>query len=193
MFRQAMRGGAGGPGRFGGGGPGGPGGPGDPAGPNVFRMQQRMFSIGDDFWIENGAGERVYKVDGKALRVRQTLILESPAGEPLFRIQEKLLRIRDTMDIEGPNGTVASVQQAIVAPLRQRFRVTFAAGGEWQVQGNILDHEYEISAQDGPVATVAKRWFRIRDAYGIEVAQGRDAAMVIAVAIVVDSLVHSSR
>ena len=25
-----------------------------------------IISIGDDFWIENGAGERVYKVDGKA-------------------------------------------------------------------------------------------------------------------------------
>ena len=152
-----------------------------------------MFSIGDDFWIENGAGERVYRVDGKALRVRQTLILETPAGEPLFRIQEKVLRIRETMDIEGPNGTVATVQQALVTPLRQRFRASFVAGGEWQIQGNIFDHENEISASDGPVATIGKRWFRVRDAYGIEVAQGRDAAMVIAVAIVVDSLAHSGR
>ena len=27
---------------------------GDAAGPNTYQMRQQMFSIGDDFWIENG-------------------------------------------------------------------------------------------------------------------------------------------
>ena len=40
---------------------------GDGASPSTYQMHQRMFSIGDDFWIENGAGQRVFKVDGKAL------------------------------------------------------------------------------------------------------------------------------
>ena len=30
-----------------------------------YRMQEKLFAIGDDFWIENEAGERAYKVDGK--------------------------------------------------------------------------------------------------------------------------------
>ena len=40
----------------------------DAPGPNVYQMKQKMMSIGDDFWIENGAGQRVFKVDGKALQ-----------------------------------------------------------------------------------------------------------------------------
>ena len=43
-------------------------------------MREKMFAIGDDFWIENADGERVFKVDGKALRVRQTLVLEIAVG-----------------------------------------------------------------------------------------------------------------
>ena len=31
---------------------------------NTFMMRQSMFSIGDDYWIENDRGERAYKVDG---------------------------------------------------------------------------------------------------------------------------------
>ena len=31
-------------------------------------MREKMFSIGDDFWIETGDGQRAFKVDGKALR-----------------------------------------------------------------------------------------------------------------------------
>ena len=36
-------------------------------------MREKLFSIGDDYWIENEAGERAFKVDGKALRIRDTL------------------------------------------------------------------------------------------------------------------------
>jgi len=40
----------------------------DPGGgDNRYQMREKMVSIGDDFWIENGAGQRVFKVDGKAL------------------------------------------------------------------------------------------------------------------------------
>mgnify|MGYP003445327960 CR=1 FL=1 len=39
----------------------------------IYKMRERMLSIGDDFWIENDAGERVFKVNGKALRIRKTL------------------------------------------------------------------------------------------------------------------------
>ena len=28
-----------------------------------FVMRQKLMSIGDDFWIENGEGERAYKVN----------------------------------------------------------------------------------------------------------------------------------
>jgi len=77
-----------------------PGGASGGGGDNRYQMVQKMVSIGDDFWIENGRGEKVYKVDGKALRVRSTLIFEDRNGQELCKIQEKMLRVRDTMDIE---------------------------------------------------------------------------------------------
>ena len=61
------------------------GGPGPAAGggENRYQMVQKMVSIGDDFWIENGRGEKVYKADGKALRVRSTLNFEDRNGQKL--------------------------------------------------------------------------------------------------------------
>ncbi len=32
-----------------------------------YKIRQKLFSIGDDFWIENQKGKKVFKVDGKAL------------------------------------------------------------------------------------------------------------------------------
>ena len=60
-----------------------------------YTMREKMFSVGDDFWIETEGGERVFKVNGKAVRVRDTLVLESRSGEELFTIQEKKQRPHD--------------------------------------------------------------------------------------------------
>ena len=68
------------------------------SGGTQYQMREKMFAIGDDFWVETGSGERAFKVNGKALRIRDTLVIESPAGEELYTIQEKKLRIRDTME-----------------------------------------------------------------------------------------------
>jgi uncharacterized protein YxjI len=73
-------------------------------------MREKLFSIGDDYWIEDGQGERVYKVDGKALRIRETMIIEDTTGAELCKIQEKKLRVRDTMEIERQGDTLATVK-----------------------------------------------------------------------------------
>jgi uncharacterized protein YxjI len=161
--------------------------------PNAYQMKQRMFSIGDDFWIENGAGQQAFKVDGKALRIRKTLELQAPDGRVLFTIREKLATIRDVMTIDGPTGQVASVKKALISPLRERYDIHLASGHDWKAQGNIVDHEYQVTAEDGPVAEVGKKWFRVRDTYGISVTPGHDDALVLAVAIVIDQMAHPSR
>jgi uncharacterized protein YxjI len=159
----------------------------------AYRMRQRMLAIGDDFWIETGAGERAFQVDGKALRVRKTFVLKDSEGQEVYKIRERMLRIRDTMEIEGSEGTVATVKKALVSPLRERYNVDLAGGEEWKVQGNLVDHEYEIEGPGGQIASVSKRWFRVRDSYGVEIAPGQDDALVLAVTIVVDQLAHPAR
>jgi uncharacterized protein YxjI len=163
------------------------------ASPSTYQMHQQLFSIGDDFWIENGAGQQAFKVDGKALRIRKTLVLEDAGGREVYRIQEKLVTIRDTMDIEGPSGTVATVKKALISPLRERYEIQFTSGDSWQAQGNIVDHEYEIEGSSGRIAEVGKKWFRVRDTYGVQVAPGHDDALVLAVAIVIDQMAHPRR
>jgi len=153
-----------------------------------YRMREKMFSIGDDFWIENDAGERVYKVDGKALRIRETLVLEDASGNELLTIQEKKLRIRDTMEIERDGHTVATVKKALITPLRERFSIEVEGGDDMDAKGNIVDHEYKIERSGDKVAEVSKRWFRIRDTYGIEIAPGQEDALILAATVCIDRM-----
>jgi len=153
-----------------------------------YRMREKVFSIGDDFWIENEAGERAYKVNGKALRIRDTLVLEDPAGAELFTVQEKKLHVRDTMDVERDGQTVATIKKALVTPLRERFSVDVEGGDDMEAKGNIVDHEYKIERNGDRVAEVSKRWFRVRDTYGIEIAPDQDEALILAVTVCIDQM-----
>jgi uncharacterized protein YxjI len=156
-----------------------------------YQMRQKILSIGGDYWIENDKGERVFRVDGKALRVRDTIDLEDPNGSKLCRIQSRVMHVRDTMDIEGPDGEqIARVHKALVTPLRERWKVDVESGPDLKVQGNIVDHEYEIEIDDRKIAEVSKRWFRVRDTYGVEIHPDEDPVLVLAVTIAIDAMAH---
>ena len=156
-----------------------------------YRMRERLVSIGDDFWIEDEGGRRAYKVNGKALRVRQTLNFEDAHGNTMLKIQERKLRVRDTMEIEDADGrSVATVKKALVTPLRERMSVSVENGQDLDVQGNIVDHEYSIEAGGAKVAEVSKRWFRVADTYGVEIAPGQNEILLLAVTAVIDSMTH---
>ena len=156
-----------------------------------YRMREKLVSFGDDFWIENERGERTYKVDGKMLRVRDTLFFEDTQGKELCKIQSKILRIKDTMEIEGPNGErMAMVKKALIAPLRDRWVVKVGNGPDLDVQGNILNHEYSIGEGRDKIAQVSKKWFRIRDTYGVQIEEGQNDILLLAVTVAIDMMAH---
>ena len=160
----------------------------DGPGGTRYRMREKIFAIGDDFWIETEDGQRAFKVNGKALRIRSTFILESPNGEELLKIQEKKLLIRDTMEVERNGHTVAKIQKALITPLRDRYSIELDDGGELSAKGNIVDHEYAIERDGEKVAQVSKRWFRVRDTYGIDIAPGENQALILAATVCIDEM-----
>jgi uncharacterized protein YxjI len=163
-------------------------------GGNRYQMRQKMVAIGDDYWIENDRGEKVFKVDGKALRVRKTLVFEDAHRNELAKIQERMLRVKDSMEIEGSHGEkVAMVKKALITPIRERWTVKIKDGPDLEVKGNIVDHEYSIGEGRDKVAEVSKKWFRVRDSYGVSIDPGQDDIVILAVAVCIDEMAHGGR
>ena len=152
-------------------------------------MRQKQVSFGDDFWIENEPGQKTFKVDGKILRVRDTLFFEDPQGRKLCKIQTKVARIKDSMEIEGPDGgRLAMVKKALITPVCDRWVVKVGDGPDLEVKGNILDHEYSIGEGRDKIAEVSKKWFRLRDTYGVEIEPGQDDIVILAVTVCIDQM-----
>ena len=45
----------------------------------------------------------------------------------------------------------------------------------------------------GKIAEVSKKWFRVRDTYGVEIAPGENAVLVLAVTVAVDTMAHPAK
>ena len=92
------------------------------------------------------------------------------------------------MEIEREGETVATIKKALVSPLRDRFSIEVEGGEDMEAKGNIVDHEYKIERDGERAAEVSKRWFRIRDTYGIEIAPEQDDALILAVTVCIDQM-----
>ena len=159
---------------------------------NRYQMREKLIAFGDDYFIHNEAGQKVFKVDGKVLRVRDTLKFKDMRGNVLCQIQERMLRVKDVMAIEDANGKkIGEVKKALITPLRDRWTVKLKDGPDLDVQGNILDHEYEITEGRRKIAQVSKKWFRVRDTYGVEIAPEQEDVLILAVTVALDQMAHS--
>lgn len=159
------------------------------SGPDRYKMQEHIFTIGDDFWIETMRGRRAYKVDGKAIRLRNTLLLEDPHGREVYHIQSKVIAIKDKMAVTDPHGRdVAVMTHALVSPLRDRMTANVPGGPDIDIKGNILNHEYTMERRGKRICEVSKRWVAIRETYTVEIDAGEDDALILALTVVVDQM-----
>ena len=154
-----------------------------------YLIRKKLIALGDDFWVEDEAGESVFHVDGKVMRLRDTFVIETPDGRELVRIQERKLRLHKTLAIERQGEELATVSKALFSPLRDRFTVQLAGGGVLEAKGDLFDHEFTIEWENGVrMAEVSKRWFRVRDTYGLSVEPDQDAVLALAIAVCIDAI-----
>jgi uncharacterized protein YxjI len=155
-----------------------------------YAVREKLFSIGEDFWITDEHGNRAFLADGKAMSLRQTVELKDGSGAVVAVIRKKLLSVRETMEIERDGAPAATVQKALISPLHHRSVIDLADGSQLEAVGNILDKEFEIRGGGRTLARISRAWFTIRDTYGVDVAPGEDDVLMLAAAVALDRIQH---
>ncbi|MCX4639330.1 hypothetical protein HEP86_20290 [Streptomyces sp. RPA4-5] len=159
-----------------------------------YVVRDRIFGIGDDYWIEDEHGRHAYLVDGKALRLRETFELKDPERRVLITIRKKMLSLRDTMTIERGDEPLATIKRKRLSLLRNHYRVELVDGTELDVSGKILDREFAIEYDGELLAEISRRWLTVRDTYAVNVVrEDADPPLLIAIAVCVIRLAERER
>jgi uncharacterized protein YxjI len=170
-------------------------GPQPTAGINRYIMRQRMVALGQDFTINNYAGQPCFKIDGKVRLVKESLKFRDMQGNLIYKLDEKVLRIRESFNILDANGQlVAKVHNAIVDPLRERFTIELANGETMTTTGKVIWAQYDIQRGGRQVAKISKQFSWIgRDQYVVDVVQGENDLLILAITVVIDMMVSNGR
>jgi uncharacterized protein YxjI len=155
-----------------------------------YLVRERLFSIKEDFWITDEHGNRIFYVNAKILTIRGALELEDGSGQKVATIKHKLLTFTDKMEIEHDGHVVATVHKAVFSPLHHKSLIDLHHGGHLEAIGNIIDKDFKIRDGHHEVAHISRHWFKIRDTYGVEVANGQNDALILAMAICLDRIHH---
>jgi uncharacterized protein YxjI len=159
-----------------------------------YLVRDRIFAIGDDYWIDDEHGRHAFLVDGKAMRLRDTLEIKDPDGRVLITLRRRMFGIRDAMTIERDGGTLATVRRKRMSLLRNHYRVTLAEGTELDVSGRIVDREFAVEYEGELLAHISRRWLTLRDTYGVDVVREHaDPALLIAVSVCVIRMAEKER
>jgi uncharacterized protein YxjI len=171
------------------------GAPQTPTGINRYIMRQRVFALGQDFLINDAAGQPKFKIDGKVRLVKESLKFRDMQGNLRYQLDEKVLRIRESFNILKPDGTLAAkVHNAIIDPLRERFTIEIPGGENMVTMGKVIWAQYDVQRAGQLVARISKQFSWIgRDQYVVDVMQGQDDCLILAITVVIDMMVSNGR
>ena len=158
-----------------------------------YVLQQKMFCFGDDYTIRDQSDQDRYFVDGKAFSVGDKLSFQDMTGNELAFISQKLLAWGPTYEIYRSGMLAAVVKKQVFTFFKCKFTVDVPGPDDLQAQGDFLDKEYTFTRSGEVVATVSKRWFSLRDTYGIDIAGNEDDILILASAAVIDLCCHPDR
>jgi uncharacterized protein YxjI len=156
-------------------------------------MKQKWISLGDDFVIEDDAGNKAYYVDGRAFSIGDKLSFQDMQGNELAFIAQKLLAWGKTYYIYRGGEVAAVIKKSIFTLFRCEFTVDVPGPDDLVAEGSFLDREYVFTRHREEVAIVSKKWFRMTDTYGVDVAPSEDDVLILCAAVVIDLCCHGDR
>ena len=151
-----------------------------------YLIREKLFRLGEDSTILNEAGQPVIEVDGKVLSLRNRLIMRDMNGNELASIHRHLIALRPTYEISRGGQELAEVRKHLISPFVDRFTIDVPGPYDLEMTGSLFEHEFTIKFGDQIVASVSKRWFTLRDTYGVDIAPGQDDVLILAAVLALD-------
>lgn len=158
-----------------------------------YVMKQKIFAWGEDFAIKDEGGNDAFFVDGRAFSIGNKLSFQDTSGNELAFIRQKLLSWGPSYEISRNGQLVATVKKKHFTLFRCKFSVDVPGPDDLEAQGSFLDYDYKFTRGSKTAAEVSKRWFSLRDTYGVDVADGEDDVLILASTVVIDMVCHDDK
>jgi uncharacterized protein YxjI len=159
----------------------------------MYVIREKMFRLAEDSDITDESGQPVLHVEGKFMSLYSRLILRDPTGREVAQVFRKLAALRPTYEITIDGWNVAEVRQHLFSVFHERLAIDTHDGGEMEITGDLLSHEFIVQKDGQTAATVSKRWLSMTASYGVDVAPGENDLLILASVLALDLAMDQQR
>ena len=165
-----------------------------------FLMRERWFSLRDKVSVMDPATqEPVGHFQRKIFTIRTLYRLYDLSGNIELIVQQKLLAWRPTYKFFLGNSSGEPDEIALLGILRRKiftFRPTYwfetpDGTRQFEVKGNLVGLKYEITQDGRSIGSVSKKFWAIRDTYGLKIEStvpDRTALLLVGAVMVIHAI-----
>jgi uncharacterized protein YxjI len=151
-------------------------------------MRQKVFSWNDHFTIKDESGLDKYIVEGELFSWGKKLhILDLDGRERAF-IQQKVWSFLPRFIVYVNGIEVAQIVKKFTFFL-PKYTVE---GLNWEVEGSIFAHDYQIIKSGKTLVSIFKEWMTWGDCYEINIEPGTNELVALAVVLAIDCVLESN-
>ncbi|WP_278235285.1 LURP-one-related family protein [Isoptericola sp. AK164] len=161
-----------------------------PAGWSRYVLKS-TFGMGRDFAVLHpDTGDQSWFVDGK-VGMRPKADVKDRDGEVVYTVTGKMFGIPKQMTIADADGTeIAALRAKMFSPVKDRMSMQVPGGEPWSLEGSFIEKDYAVTVGGRHVVQITQKWVTIRDAYTLDVADGVDVGLALAVVWAIDRWVE---
>lgn len=152
-------------------------------------IKQKVFSWKDKFYVKDENGNDRYYIEGELFSLGKKLHIYDMNSNELAFIHQKVLSFLPRFFVFIGGIQVAEIVKEFTF-FRNKYRID---GLGWDVDGDFMDHDYEITHMGRPIVSISKEWFTWGDSYMLDIADNVDPINALSVVLAIDCVIEMQR
>ena len=152
-------------------------------------IKQKVFSWKDKFYVKDENGNDRYYIEGELFSLGKKLHIYDMNSNELAFIHQKVMSFLPRFYVYIGGTQVAEIVKEFTL-FRNKYRIE---GLGWEVDGDFMDHDYEITSMGRPIVSISKEWFTWGDSYMLDIADNVDPINALSVVLAIDCVIEMQR
>lgn len=153
-----------------------------------YLIKEKIFTFADRFIIEDEQGYPKFQVVGKILSLGNKLNIYDMNGKELIYIEQKVFRFLPEYLIYKEESLIAKIKKELTFFV-PKFNIE-SSYGDFNVEGDILHHNFNILKSGKTVAEISKKWIAFSDTYSVDIVDEEDQPFILSIVITLDQIFY---
>lgn len=150
-------------------------------------IKQKVLCWGDKFTVKDETGQDRYYVEGEIFTFGKKLHIYDVLNREVAFIQQKMFSFLPKYYVFVGDNQVAEIIKKF------SFTPNYVINGpNWEVAGNFIAHDYEITENGYVIASIHKQWLTWGDCYELDIPSTANEVLALSVVLAIDCVMATN-